>query len=664
MTELEAPAVGEHPPPYMIFLVVFLFFLTGLLGFLICHLLKRKGYHCRTQDLDEEEEEEKTEGNSEDDDEENQDTVEKILKCILENEANMEAFNEMLGSYNICARHDPRLRKDSLSCVPPHHHTVHSDTNHNTCHLCAQIGSKKGRRQSRTPRLKQRPGEQTVFSVGRFRVTHTDKKLYGGSNALVSSGDQLDQSQNSNEKKESGYTLRSMFKDAPPTESTNGVGPHVGKRRKSVSIFGLRRGSEPVGIKGGEDTGSDHRERKSAKRAENNKLFPTCDTNPGSKPEPNGSQNVASVMPQHDAKTTGSGQSKKQAAVSSSTPDAHSKHGPGPETVKPSIGSMVTSSLLLSSPTWSKQTHNTAEKLVCVRDNVLKIEEAFDPLQSSTPIDSMPGLFPVILTDQHDLCSSLPVTQTTPDLSSSLDLELGFGGSLASLAFLPVKAPSSCSLSPPAAPQSPKRTYTASVKAALAPTTLGPKLLSGEMMSSKSPILSTRFGKCLGTLQALPSPPIFSVRPKHETKPVSSQNLSPSPAGQHLASRSLPLSPSSPLFPFSPVGGKIGSVTIYNTSPDSKKVFSVVTMVEDENPLRKEPGQKVNESETAGISPALDQGEDVSAVGVAQPKSQRKETCEAEGRLLSAQDRCDMTKMQEEEKKLEPSPWEQDCVGF
>lgn len=64
MTELETFGVGEHPPPYIIFLVVFLFFLTGLLGFLICHLLKKKGYRCRTGDMDDEEvEDEKLEGN-------------------------------------------------------------------------------------------------------------------------------------------------------------------------------------------------------------------------------------------------------------------------------------------------------------------------------------------------------------------------------------------------------------------------------------------------------------------------------------------------------------------------------------------------------------------------------------------------------------------------
>lgn len=66
MTELEASGVEDHPPPYIIFVVVFLFFLTGLFGFLICHLLKKKGYRCRTGDVDDaEEEEEKLGGNAE-----------------------------------------------------------------------------------------------------------------------------------------------------------------------------------------------------------------------------------------------------------------------------------------------------------------------------------------------------------------------------------------------------------------------------------------------------------------------------------------------------------------------------------------------------------------------------------------------------------------------
>lgn len=58
MTELDAPEKREQPPSYIIFVVVSLFFLIGLLGFLICHLLKKKGYRCRTvEGLDNEEDE-------------------------------------------------------------------------------------------------------------------------------------------------------------------------------------------------------------------------------------------------------------------------------------------------------------------------------------------------------------------------------------------------------------------------------------------------------------------------------------------------------------------------------------------------------------------------------------------------------------------------------
>ncbi|XP_020795201.2 RELT-like protein 2 [Boleophthalmus pectinirostris] len=222
MSEQEVALREENPPPYIIFVVVFLFFLTGLGGFLVCHLLKKKGYSCHMED--ELEDEDQLE-NQDDDDDENQDTVEQILKCIIENEANMEAFNEMLGNRNVCVRHDPRLRKESIGGVPPHLHTVHSGADlHNTCHLCAQSRSRRGqRRASRTPR---RPGEQTVFSVGRFRVTHTGKKNPDISgripDVLVGSGDQLDQSQDSDDRKDAGYNLRNMFKDVvPPSESTN-----------------------------------------------------------------------------------------------------------------------------------------------------------------------------------------------------------------------------------------------------------------------------------------------------------------------------------------------------------------------------------------------------------------------------------------------------------
>lgn len=50
MTDQETPNVGEPPPTYIIFLLVFFFFITGLLGFLICHLLKTKGYRCELEE--------------------------------------------------------------------------------------------------------------------------------------------------------------------------------------------------------------------------------------------------------------------------------------------------------------------------------------------------------------------------------------------------------------------------------------------------------------------------------------------------------------------------------------------------------------------------------------------------------------------------------------
>nr|XP_046178688.1 uncharacterized protein DKFZp434B061-like [Oncorhynchus gorbuscha] len=259
MTDLEASTVGEPPPPYMIFLLVFFFFITGLLGFLVCHLLKKKGYRCRTGEEEDDEECEQKLGpdKNDDEEEENQDTVEQILKCIIENEANMEAFKDMLGKQDICQHHDPRLlRKESLGGIPPHHHTVHSGAqlDHKSCTLCVQGRSKKARRLSRVPRTNKprTPGERresTVFAVGRFRVTHMDKKDQG-------SGDQLDQSEALDSEKgdeedpqrKEGYNLQSMFKDVK-TETTNGVVATAAKRKKSLVLFSLRRGSDPVGVK-------------------------------------------------------------------------------------------------------------------------------------------------------------------------------------------------------------------------------------------------------------------------------------------------------------------------------------------------------------------------------------------------------------------------------
>lgn len=742
MTELEASGVGEHPPPYIIFVVVFLFFLTGLLGFLVCHLLKKKGYRCRTGDMDDDEEEEEKLGNADDEDEENQDTVEQILKCIIENEANMEAFNEMLGNHNVCVRHDPRLRKESIGGVPPHHHTVHSGTDHNSCHLCAQVRSKKGRRQSRTPRFKQRPGEQTVFSVGRFRVTHTDKKLQGGPNPLAISGDQLDQSQDSEERKEGGYNLRSMFKEVrQPLESASGVAPNVGKRRKSLTIFGLRRGSDPAGLKVGDGTG---RETGGVKFAiqqqpvvlEEPVQTKNTDVDPATKPRSKPETKPAS--PQHEAKTSGSvnslsSQSKKPVRDSSFGPEECIKPGPSTEPhtrimIKPSTGSSVAfapGSLPIPS-----------EKRVNVEDKMLKTEEAYNPgpLQTSTPISpmtgSVPGFTSVVSTGQIEPCSTtgLSVSQT----SSSPDQAKGFDASLQLLSLgsspqssFPVKTSSSVSslLKTPTSPlgvtQSPKLssrnvpsdTANAAFSPALSPS---PKLLPGREMSSQSTISSSSFGEIVSPLQ-VPSPsPAVSANPKFDTMLVSPQTPSPSPADQknpsltsspHLTLKaasvtsvpsmtkgdmdssslslkeqkldgatvpmtegktgikragilktaklspvaaresegpalssssdqpfkdslgSLPLSPCSPMSPSSLQGSRISSVTNVKASPDSKRVFSVVTMLDEE------------ESSTS----IKDQEGEAAVSGVGQPESFRP----PEVRPLLNQEKDDMVEMED-----------------
>ncbi|XP_029282917.1 flocculation protein FLO11-like [Cottoperca gobio] len=684
----------------------------------------------------------------------------------------MEAFNEMFGNHNVCVRHDPRLRKESIGGVPPHHHTVHSGTDHNSCHLCAQVRSKKGRRQSRTTRSKQRPGEQTVFSVGRFRVTHTDKKLHGDPIPLVSSGDQLDQSQDSEERKEGGYNLRSMFKDVrPPSEGSNGVAPNVGKRRKSVTIFGLRRCSDPTCMKveeGGVRLAiqQQHVVLEELLQAENNEIASECDTKPGIKPETEPSNNQMPALPQWEAKTSGSvispsSQSEDWAHGSKSGPEDGSKHGLSPEPhtnlmIKPSVGTTSASApSLLPVPSHASSAQKfTTKKQRDAEDKVLKNEEAYDPgpLQTSTPIapttGSIPGFTPVIPTGQPEPCSSkgFHVTQIPPDPSSSPDLKSGFGATQALISFgsspsslYPIKTPSSDSLKTPISPgvftPNPKLTLrnipSEAAKTSAFPPALTPsfKLPSGASLS---------FGKSTSPLQAQTPSPALTARPKLKTMPVSPQTPSSSSADQnpcfgssaHPISKSgsvtsvtsftkgdmilsplsleeqelegaiiqttdekteilrvgilkkakllpvegnskasglysppdqlsknrlssLPPSPSRPLSPSSPIESRMSSVTIVKASPDSKREFSVFTLVEEKETSTTIQDQKVEtsefriESEKARISPAVGQGRDIYVSGVRQPESQTPETPGAEVRPRVSQEKDDMVEMED-----------------
>ncbi|KAG8429338.1 hypothetical protein GDO86_020472 [Hymenochirus boettgeri] len=68
--------------------------------------------------------------------------------------------------------------RDSQDTGPPHHHTVHLGSTQAPCIHCTRkkrsLLNRMGR--SKDGKGKSHPGEVTVFSVGRFRVTHIGKK--------------------------------------------------------------------------------------------------------------------------------------------------------------------------------------------------------------------------------------------------------------------------------------------------------------------------------------------------------------------------------------------------------------------------------------------------------------------------------------------------------
>ncbi|KAE8614283.1 hypothetical protein XENTR_v10008094 [Xenopus tropicalis] len=179
---MEEKEAAPQQNPYMLFLLVLVFFVTGLLGFLICHVLKKKGYRCRTfpEELDPEAKEGLNEDLENAEELSNEDTVERIVKCIIQNEANAEALKQMLGDTEGEVPIVPSLclHRESQDAGPPHHHTVHLGSTQAPCIHCTRkkrsLLHRMGR--SKEGKGKSHPGEVTVFSVGRFRVTHIGKK--------------------------------------------------------------------------------------------------------------------------------------------------------------------------------------------------------------------------------------------------------------------------------------------------------------------------------------------------------------------------------------------------------------------------------------------------------------------------------------------------------
>eukprot|EP00061_Rhincodon_typus_P012162 g37728.t1 len=84
----EIEEVTAHPQNfYTILLLVLVFFVMGLMGDLLCHILKEKGYRCRTsQEMDTEQQDTASPDDVQEISKSNQDTVGQIVQCIIENE--------------------------------------------------------------------------------------------------------------------------------------------------------------------------------------------------------------------------------------------------------------------------------------------------------------------------------------------------------------------------------------------------------------------------------------------------------------------------------------------------------------------------------------------------------------------------------------------------
>ncbi|XP_006181667.1 tumor necrosis factor receptor superfamily member 19L [Camelus ferus] len=195
----------ETAAQYAVIAIVPVFCLMGLLGILVCNLLKRKGYHCtahkevgpgpggggsginpayRAEDA-------------------NEDTIGVLVRLITEKKENAAALEELLKEYHskqlVQTSHRPLPRlppgPHNLPHICPHRHHLHTvqglaSLSGPCCSRCSQkkwpevlLSPEAAAATTPTPRLLPNParapkagakagrqGEITILSVGRFRV--------------------------------------------------------------------------------------------------------------------------------------------------------------------------------------------------------------------------------------------------------------------------------------------------------------------------------------------------------------------------------------------------------------------------------------------------------------------------------------------------------------
>lgn len=185
---------GNGHPEYIAYVLVPVFFVMGLLGVLICHLLKKKGYRCTTEAEQEVEEEKVEKIELNDSVNENSDTVGQIVHYIMKNEANADILKAMVADNSVVDAESPVT--PSTPGSPPvspgplspgatpgkhvcgHHlHTVGGVVERDVCQRCRHKRWHFIKPTSKTKESRpRRQGEVTVLSVGRFRVTKVEHK--------------------------------------------------------------------------------------------------------------------------------------------------------------------------------------------------------------------------------------------------------------------------------------------------------------------------------------------------------------------------------------------------------------------------------------------------------------------------------------------------------
>uniref|UniRef100_A0AAY4DDP1 Tumor necrosis factor receptor superfamily member 19L n=1 Tax=Denticeps clupeoides TaxID=299321 RepID=A0AAY4DDP1_9TELE len=189
----------EKSTEYAVFALVPIFCVMGLLGILICNILKKKGYRCTAEKEggDEEAPTPQKEGSMGPFilDDPNEDTISVLVRLITEKKENAAALEELLLEYenkqtaaskasSIKFPVLPHLAQfRSLPRLCPHTHHLHTinglSLRSGIC--CSRCSQKKWpelllpptidtHKTSSTPTKALPPGEVTVLSVGRFQV--------------------------------------------------------------------------------------------------------------------------------------------------------------------------------------------------------------------------------------------------------------------------------------------------------------------------------------------------------------------------------------------------------------------------------------------------------------------------------------------------------------